>query len=478
MNSFRKESRTTSPPGCLGNPVSAILDGMTPGRMVHFCTALAVCLIAAVVVGRALSQQNPEAVIFGACPDVAAFLGSSGGYGHVLNPVFATPADIDAAVRERRPMLDCLESLRYRTVQPDWFRPVREHLELFVLFADAGSRELIDLATVDDPAVRRLREDVGLAPPAGLVFVRYFESTEVLPELLRPAFESPETRAVTIGSRWVAVLTQSGLPAGPAARRALETTFSHEMVHVFLNAGLDWEDASRGFPSWFHEGMAIHFSRSGRAHVGVEPGGMRVRVGPTSEYERYERVFRYLENSLGQAGFHRTIRAVVADADAGVLLEAAGVETWEDLAAEAERWWRWWPLPPGLVAGRYVWVLVAALAVLSAVAVRLWRRWQPAVPGSTLEVTLNRNLLAAVREGDVQEVRYMLRSGADPNARDGDGWPVLLWAVRAGRADVVDLLVDRGARVDADVRHAAAWHDDPDIERVIADAATRQREVW
>jgi len=431
------------------------------------------------------AQRNPETFIFDECPAVGALLEAPDGQERFANPAFRTPAEVDAAVAERRQMLACLESVRFRTVLPDWFPAIRGHLELFLSFAappvDArtDALELIDLATVDDPAARRLREDVGLAPPAGFVFVRYFERREEMPEPIRWAFESPQTQAVTLSSRYVAVLSRAGLAGGPAIRRSLEATFSHEMVHAFLNARLDWREGSPRFPSWFHEGMAIHFSRSGRAHVGVDPatGGL-IRVGPTGEYERYERVFLYLEDRLGAAFLHQAIRGAVAQVDVSPLLEAAGMAGYDELVEEAELWWRWWPLPPSMVRGRNIWLSGGGVVILIALVVGLWRRWQPAVPGSSLEVTLNEDLIEAVRLGEADAIRYLLKSGADPNAQDAGGWPALLWAVWVGRPDIVDLLVDHGARVTGEVRRFSGWRDDPAIVRIVADAAARQRDVW
>lgn len=445
--------------------------------------ALALLLLVSAAPVHTAGQQNPEFVIFDACPGVGELLGAPGGMGNLLNPVFETAAAVDAEIPVRREMLDCLESVRFQTILPSWFGTVRRNLELFLAFrvlspgGDPAAIELIDLARVDDPAVERLREDVGLIPPEGFVFVRYFESRDQLPPVLSPAFESPETRAVTVGSRYVAVLTQTGL-IGPAGRDYLETTFSHEMVHAFLNAGLDWEEGAPGFPAWFHEGMAIHFSRSGRTHLGRDPGGGVVQVGPTREYETYERVFLYLEETLGQEGLYRAIRGAVANVDADRLLEAVGVDSYDRLVEDVEIWSRWWPLAPRMVRGRNFWVLAIVLFLISIVALRIWRRWQPAVAGSSLEVTLNRNLIVAVRDGDHEEVGYLLRSGADPNARDESGWGVLLWAVRSADPAIVDQLLNQGARVDADVRQAALWRGDPDIERLVADATARQRQVW
>jgi hypothetical protein len=443
---------------------------------------LACALVFLAGLDAALAQRNPDVAIIESCPAVGALVDDSERLAAVLNPVFTTAAEVEAALVERRTLLRCLDSIRFDVVQPSWFGPLRWSLELFVAFAEpavagADSVEQVELAYLDDAAVRRLRTDAGLAPPPGLVFIRYFSDRAAMPAVVRAAFDTDETRAVTFGPRYVAILT-SGLPPGAARRQALGATYSHEIVHVFLNAGLDWRSGAPRFPGWFHEGMAVHFSGSGRAHVSVGPGGGLVRAGPTAEYEGYERSFRYLEDTLGSAAFHSALRRAVEAVDPGLLLGAVGASDYETLAGEADLWWRWWPVPPAWLGPRGVWWVTGGLFAGLAGLLWLWRRWEPAVAGSSLEVALNRDLLDAVRRGEGWEVRALLRSGADPNARDPSGWTPLVRAVASGDRALAEQLIEFGARVDADVRRATALQDDPAIERVVADAASRRREVW
>jgi outer membrane protein assembly factor BamB len=58
-------------------------------------------------------------------------------------------------------------------------------------------------------------------------------------------------------------------------------------------------------------------------------------------------------------------------------------------------------------------------------------------------------LFAAARSGDVAAVRARLDSGASPNAANRHGTTVLMMAADRGHADVVRLLVERGADVNA-----------------------------
>ena len=58
-------------------------------------------------------------------------------------------------------------------------------------------------------------------------------------------------------------------------------------------------------------------------------------------------------------------------------------------------------------------------------------------------------LLDAARSGDAAAVRSLLREGADPNAARGDGMSALHLAAEGGSLEVVRVLIDAGARVEA-----------------------------
>lgn len=60
-----------------------------------------------------------------------------------------------------------------------------------------------------------------------------------------------------------------------------------------------------------------------------------------------------------------------------------------------------------------------------------------------------RNLIEAVKKGHAAIVHAFLAKGADPDAKDANGGPALIWAVARGKADVVALLIAHGADVNA-----------------------------
>jgi len=59
-----------------------------------------------------------------------------------------------------------------------------------------------------------------------------------------------------------------------------------------------------------------------------------------------------------------------------------------------------------------------------------------------------RPLHLAIANADVEDVRLLLAAGADPNSADGTSETCLMMAARTGREDIVDALLDRGAKVD------------------------------
>jgi uncharacterized protein len=71
-----------------------------------------------------------------------------------------------------------------------------------------------------------------------------------------------------------------------------------------------------------------------------------------------------------------------------------------------------------------------------------------AVMGSVAAAAGNEALVKAVTAGDLPAVRALIQSGADVNARSGDGSTPLLWAVHDARLDIARALVAAKATVD------------------------------
>ena len=79
-----------------------------------------------------------------------------------------------------------------------------------------------------------------------------------------------------------------------------------------------------------------------------------------------------------------------------------------------------------------------------------------------------RNLIESIKKGHPAIVHAFLAKGADPNAKDANGGPAIVWAVARGKPEVVELLIARGADVNAR---------DPDGTRALDLARRRGKEV-
>jgi len=62
---------------------------------------------------------------------------------------------------------------------------------------------------------------------------------------------------------------------------------------------------------------------------------------------------------------------------------------------------------------------------------------------------LNKDLLYAAREGDIEAVKRLLAKGADVNAKDNWGITALMWTAWPGHTEIVNLLISKGADVNA-----------------------------
>jgi cytohesin len=62
-------------------------------------------------------------------------------------------------------------------------------------------------------------------------------------------------------------------------------------------------------------------------------------------------------------------------------------------------------------------------------------------------------LIEAIEKGDIEAVKQHIAAGADVNANDDGGWAPLHYAALSGRKEIVELLIDEGADMNANEMH-------------------------
>jgi uncharacterized protein len=68
---------------------------------------------------------------------------------------------------------------------------------------------------------------------------------------------------------------------------------------------------------------------------------------------------------------------------------------------------------------------------------------------STIDLSINKLLLQSAEKGHLEQVKALLKKGADVNARDTNGQTALMAAAGRGHLEMVKLLIDKGADVNA-----------------------------
>jgi hypothetical protein len=211
----------------------------------------------------------------------------------------------------------------------------------FMAPGSPGELTTIDLATSPDPAVFKLRAEVGLPPPRGWVFVRTYQGD--MPPLVAKAFEDEKTSGVTLLSHYVA-LRKDRTPEGVQGATQHGPTglvLSHELVHAYIKGSLG--AGGDPLPRWFHEGCAIYLSGSNvRVLERIERTGRGEILHwrePTDEYVLYSLEFEFLDQTYGPAAVHEYIRQALRRRSASApLLPLFGISSSAELARRAQEW--------------------------------------------------------------------------------------------------------------------------------------------
>ena len=273
------------------------------------------------------------------CPPPPASPGAENWFATLTNPVLTSETEIDARLREHQHLLGCFADYRAKGPLSPVLQTLERLTEYFVIFA-SKPRDLVDLSTSRDPAVLKLRDQVHLAPPPGFIYIRYFDDKSQLPAAIRPAFDNPETQAVTLWGRYIAVLRPADATSAERqlATRTMPKVLSHELVHAYINGGLRLSESEK-LPRWFQEGCAVYFSGSGGTEAAVEINGASwtiYTVKDTREYREYGMLFRELERRIGKPQLYSSVRESVERRDPSVLLRAAGVSTADEIIFAAK----------------------------------------------------------------------------------------------------------------------------------------------
>jgi hypothetical protein len=257
----------------------------------------------------------------------------------LADPIITDQTELDAQIQKYTFLRNCLD-----TIPEDQYtnelNKINKLVDYFLIFAGGDQSspgdtkvERIDLTISNDPAVIKLRDEIGIPPPPGWIFIRYYPNRQAMPEQVQYAFENPQVAGVTILSKYIAIIKE---PSASWAESALQNLsipniLSHELVHAYVNSVLAKKHLllPDGFPRWFVEGLASHISHSDRPHS-IITQTLSFNQTATDEYQRFVLIFKYLENRLGQKGLDEKIRQALEVADASKL--------YADLGIKDDRW--------------------------------------------------------------------------------------------------------------------------------------------
>ena len=264
---------------------------------------------------------------------------------NLYNPILFSNADIKQQTRIYMDIYTCLTERGEPYTSEEQF--ILNMTRLYLIFANGlgtsqerTSLTLVNLSLVDDPAINNFRKQVKLPPPPGLVFVRTYNDIATMPLPIRTIFEEHNAAGVTMFTRYIAILDDKKPTWQEQSlhKQTLPRTISHELVHAYVNTNLGIE-AINLMPTWFHEGVAIYFSRSGENQAIVTPNFSLYTTSPP-DYKQYDHNFKFLEAKLGQDELVRRIRQSILSKDASLLYANLGISRDEELPIAALKWQR------------------------------------------------------------------------------------------------------------------------------------------
>jgi len=261
--------------------------------------------------------------------------------GDLVNPVLNTQAEIEEKIALYKRVYPCIDELGIVFSQEDLELIDMLVLRFLYLVEGEGQQiDLVDLETSDDPAVSRLRDEIGVPPPDGYIFVNHIDSRYEIPTYVTDAFLDPDVRGVALPFRFVIVLEESDTVFDDLGmeEKSRSKTISHELVHAYLEAKLDLED---DLPTWFHEGLATNLSGGAKTQtISLMIPGLSAEIVRTApeDYLTYDTVFRYLESELSEEGFNKVVREAIENNSVEGIFLATGFADFDELLVTAEKW--------------------------------------------------------------------------------------------------------------------------------------------
>lgn len=198
------------------------------------------------------------------------------------------------------------------------------------------------LSEIDDKAVKRFRDEVGLPLPKGFFFIKaFYRDGEHLdaPSQIQYYLPRPEYKGATIGERYIIISVEDETDNLRRAGRLdqIKKTISHELIHAYVNSSTTPEIRNK-LPMWFHEGVAIHFSESGGDSILMDSRGNIEGFSDPDDYESWRLAFKYIEHRIGREQFNRLIKYAIETGNSNVLLESVGATSFHELDVMAKQW--------------------------------------------------------------------------------------------------------------------------------------------
>lgn len=257
------------------------------------------------LVGRRLGWEKLKSTAFEMRREGGDFVFDGRGFGHGVGLCQA------GAARMAETGLD------YRRILADYFPGTqlsgsagrRESLSFahFSVSFPAGRRAEAEQVAASLAAARRRFAARGVPPPGQRLSVVFYESTA---GFIQATGKAGWVAATADGERRLHLQP----PAVLRARRTLESTLTHEYLHLAL-----WDATDPRVPAWFREGLALYFSGEQPAAVPATGEGPavtleqalewpRTRAGMRRAYARALEETRALARQAGEPGLLRMLR--------------------------------------------------------------------------------------------------------------------------------------------------------------------------